>query len=166
MIIGRLNERLRRQVERFLREILHTYWRFSRGVTLGVRALVVDDQRRIFLIRHTYVRGWQLPGGGVEVGELLIEALARELSEEGNIELDSAMPPVLFGMYFNGRVSRRDHIALFVVRAFSQPRPPTPDLEIAAHGFFPVFDLPADTTVSTRARMADGRGGAPPSGEW
>lgn len=166
MSAGGLHERVRRQAERVLRKVLHTYWRFSRGVTLGVRALVIDEQGRIFLIRHTYVRGWQLPGGGVEVGELLIEALARELSEEGNIELDPATPPVLFGMYFNSRASRRDHVALFVVRAFSQPKPPMPDREIAAHGFFAADDLPGDTTVGTRARIAEVLDGVPPSGEW
>jgi len=56
-------------------------------MTLGVRGLVIDADRRIFLITHTYVPGWHLPGGGVEPGETLIEALARELVEEGNIEI-------------------------------------------------------------------------------
>ena len=86
-------------------------------MTLGVRGLVVDADRRIFLITHTYVPGWHLPGGGVEPGETLIEALARELVEEGNIEI--LEPPMLHGMFFNSRVSQRDHVALFVVRARS-----------------------------------------------
>ena len=48
------------------RRVLHAYWRFSRGATLGVRAMVIDGDGRVFLIRHTYVEGWHLPGGGVE----------------------------------------------------------------------------------------------------
>jgi len=55
--------------EPVLRPLLHLYWRFSRGMTLGVRALVVDERRRVFLVQHSYVRGWHLPGGGVEPGE-------------------------------------------------------------------------------------------------
>ena len=103
-------------------------------MTLGVRGLVIDKDQRIFLVTHTYVPGWQLPGGGVEPGETMAEALARELMEEGNIEI--LEPPVLHGLFFNSRVSQRDHVALFIVRSFRQQRVPVPNREIAAHGFF------------------------------
>jgi 8-oxo-dGTP pyrophosphatase MutT (NUDIX family) len=63
---------------------------------------VIDKDQRIFLVTHTYVPGWQLPGGGVEPGETMAEALARELMEEGNIEI--LEPPVLHGLFFNSRV--------------------------------------------------------------
>src|SRR5262245_7862211 len=105
-----------------IRRVMHFYWRFSRGMTLGVRALVVDDERRIFLVKHSYVRGWHLPGGGVEPGETLIDALIRELAEEGNIE--PTAPPVLHGVFFNKRASQRDHVAVFIVRAFRQTAEP------------------------------------------
>jgi 8-oxo-dGTP pyrophosphatase MutT (NUDIX family) len=155
---------MRRFVEPVIRRVLHLYWRQSRGLTLGVRALVIDDQSRIFLIKHSYVTGWHLPGGGVEPGETLLDALTREVREEGNIELTGA--PELRGVYFNGRISQRDHVALYVVRDFRQPSAPRPNHEIVAHGFFALDALPNDTTAGTRARIAEVLLGAPPSERW
>lgn len=149
---------------RVTRPLMHLYWRVSRGLTLGVRGLVIDGQDRVFLIKHTYVDGWHLPGGGVEPGETVVDALARELKEEGNIEL--AGTPAQFGIYFHPTVSRRDHVVLFVVRAFRQPAAPVPDHEIMAHGFFSRDSLPPDTTRGTRARIAEAMTGAPVSARW
>jgi 8-oxo-dGTP pyrophosphatase MutT (NUDIX family) len=156
--------RVRQVVELLVRRASHLYWRFSRGMTLGVRGLVIDKDQRIFLVTHTYARGWQLPGGGVEPGETAAEALARELLEEGNIEI--LEPPLLHGLFFNRRVSRRDHVALFVVRAFRQKSAPKPNYEIAAHGFFAFDALPGETTPATRARIAEVLSGAPLSQWW
>jgi ADP-ribose pyrophosphatase YjhB (NUDIX family) len=155
---------VRTALEPVIRRVLHFYWRFARGMTLGVRALVIGEDRRIFLVKHSYVRGWHLPGGGVEAGETLIDALIRELAEEGNIE--PTAPPRLHGVFFNNRVSRRDHVAVYVVRDFRQVGEPKPNHEIIAHGFFAVDQLPNDTTASTRARILEVFGGAPLTETW
>src|ERR1700704_7126288 len=76
---------LRKAFEPALRRVFHLYWRFARGMTLGVRAVVLDADNRVFLVEHSYVAGWHLPGGGVEVGESFRDALGRELIEEGGI---------------------------------------------------------------------------------
>jgi 8-oxo-dGTP pyrophosphatase MutT (NUDIX family) len=163
--MGRVSlDRTRRALEPALRRALHLYWRFARAMTLGVRALVVDENGRVFLVKHSYVSGWHLPGGGVEAGETLMQAIARELHEEGNIEVTA--PPQLHGIFFNDRASRRDHVALFVVRGFRQTAAPVPDREIVAHGFFALDALPDDTTASTRARIIEVLGGAPVSERW
>lgn len=155
---------LRRIYAPIVRPLLHFYWRWSRGTTLGARGLVIDAQGRVFLIKHSYVEGWHLPGGGVEVGETMLTALARELHEEGNIELTGK--PALHGFYFNARVSRRDHVALYVVRDFRQDAPPQPNREIVAHGFFALDELPHDTSRATRTRIAEVLGGAAVSELW
>ena len=56
---------------------------------IRVAAVILRDDE-ILLIRHvrdneTY---WLLPGGGVEYGETLSEALKRELMEEASIEIE------------------------------------------------------------------------------
>jgi ADP-ribose pyrophosphatase YjhB (NUDIX family) len=122
-------------------------------MTLGVRAVVLDADNRVFLVKHSYVSGWHLPGGGVEVGESFRGALHRELMEEGRIEL--AGEPTLLGIYFNNHVSRRDHVAVYVISQFRQERMPEPNREIIACGFFDAKRLPPDTTTGTRLRIAE-----------
>lgn len=145
--------------------LFHSYFLLSRPMTLGVRALVHDrDAHAVLLIRHTYVPGWHLPGGGVEVGETMVESLRRELDEEGNIELFG--PADLRSMHYNTGSSRRDHVALYVVTEYRQREPKKRDREIAEARFFPVGELPADTTPATRRRIAEVFGEAAVSAYW
>jgi ADP-ribose pyrophosphatase YjhB (NUDIX family) len=133
-------------------------------MTLGVRAVVLDADARVFLVKHSYVAGWHLPGGGVEVGETFGDALRRELAEEGRIELVGE--PVLHGLIFNSHVSRRDHVAVYIVRRFRQDRLPDPNREIVACGFFDAGALPAETTEGTRLRISEVLESRPPAATW
>lgn len=132
-----------------------------RAMTLGVRGAVVDADNRVFLVRHTYIAGWFLPGGGVERGETFRDALERELLEEGGIRLTGE--PELRSLHFN---RGRDHVAVYLVRDFAQDSPKQPDHEIAEARFFPLDALPDGATPATRARLAEMFGGAEVSGFW
>ena len=155
---------LRRRLEPAIRRVLHVYWRFARGLTLGVRAVVIDPQDRVLLVKHSYGSGWHLPGGGVEVGETIEDALGRELLEEGGVSVTGK--PMLHGIFFNSRVSRRDHVAVYVVRDFVKQGGPRHVHEIIDHGFFASDSLPADTTRGTLARLAEVLNGAAVSQRW
>jgi len=156
--------RIRRKFEPLLRRFFHAYFLVVRGMTLGVRAVVLDAENRVFLVRHSYVSGWYLPGGGVDFGETMEQAMRRELKEEGDIDLTGAA--VLHGIFLNRHVSRRDHVAVYVVRRFSQDRLPEPNREIVECGFFAVTALPEDTTRGTRLRIAEVLDGEPLIATW
>jgi len=135
-----------------------------RPMTLGVRGAVIDDAGRVLLVRHGYVSGWHFPGGGVEAGETCSQALARELEEEARIALIG--PPVLHGLFFNAKPSRRDHVAVYVIRNFVVIGERPPDREIKEARFFPRSALPEGATAGTRARLAEILDAAPIRDHW
>lgn len=162
--MGESLNRIRRRCEPLLRRFFHAYFLIVRGMTLGVRAVVLDADNRVFLVRHSYVSGWYLPGGGVDHGETMEQAMRRELKEEGDIDLTGAAE--LHGIFLNSHVSRRDHVAVYVVRQFRQDRVPEPNREIVECGFFSITALPDGTTRGTRLRLAEVLDGHPLIATW
>ncbi len=120
-------------------------------MTLGVRGLVSDANGRVLLVRHTYTHGWHLPGGGVEHGETALDALKRELAEEGGVEPLSAQ---VVGFYSNHARFKHDHVVLYRVDEW-RACPPRENNEIAERGFFARDNLPTDVTPGTRRRLAE-----------
>ena len=121
--------------------MLHRYFLLIRGMTLGGRILIQNDQGEILLVKHTYLPGWHLPGGGVDHGEDLHEAIVRETYEECGIkELRNLR---LLELVHNKIISKRDHVALFSATTSENPEIKS-KLEIKAAMFFPLENLPND----------------------
>lgn len=136
----------------------------KRRMTLGARVVLVDGER-VFLIRHTYLPGWQFPGGGVEPGESAEAAGARETFEETGYRVAGRME--MFGLFHNlNSVTNRDHIALFVARSFEAERAFAPGFEIAEGGWFGWNDLPDAVSPGAARRVAEIFGDAERSETW
>jgi ADP-ribose pyrophosphatase YjhB (NUDIX family) len=133
-------------------------------MTLGAQGVVIDGAGRVLLVRHNYRPGWWFPGGGVEWGETLEAALARELYEEVGLTLTG--PAELHGVFANFTNFPGDHIAVFVVRQWRQREDHRAPREIAEWALFKPEDPPAFTDSGTRKRLAEIFGGAPLSTAW
>ncbi len=145
--------------------LFQRYFRATRCLTLGVRAVVRDEEGRICLIRHTYMPGWALPGGGVEKLETVEETLRHELLDEAAIRLLTR--PHLFGIYANHAFFPNDHVLIYTVNPGEYERLPwRPSREVAEMGFFPPEDLPEGTTPGTRRRIEEVVRGQPPAECW
>lgn len=134
-----------------------------RPLTLGVRAIVVDGEERVLLVRHTYVNGWHLPGGGVKPRETPANGAVRELREETAVI--ATAEPELLGAYSNFREARSDHVLVYVVRQWRREAW-RPNLEIAECAFFPLDRLPDDVNPGTLRRLEEFRGRAVPATLW
>lgn len=120
-------------------------------MTVGARVMVVDGDR-VLLIRHTYVPGWQFPGGGVGPGETFEAAARRETLEETGYRVTGEME--LFGLYHNtSPVTNRDHVAFYVATGFAHEFERKPDHEIAEVGWFDRRALPEKVTPATSQRI-------------
>lgn len=136
----------------------------KRRMTLGARAALVDGDR-VFLIKHTYLPGWQFPGGGIEPGETAEESVMREVFEETGYRV--AGRPLLLGLYHNiSSLTNRDHVALYICRDFEKIAEVKPNFEIAGAGWFDRNDLPDDVTDGTRRRLGEIFDGIEPSPTW
>ena len=139
-------------------------WRsVARPVTMGVRALIRDQSGAVLLIRHSYVGGWHMPGGGVGRRETVHQAMAREVREEVGLEVVGTAR--MLGLYARFRRGWSDHVSVFVVDEWSGT-PRIDGLEIAECRFFQHEDVPADTTPATRRRLAEALSGGKISEFW
>ncbi|WP_175989235.1 NUDIX hydrolase [Bacillus sp. Marseille-Q1617] len=59
---------------------------------------IVEDKKGNILLVRTVHRGWETPGGQVEAGENLMDALMREIKEESGIDVEVSQ---MIGVYSN-----------------------------------------------------------------
>jgi 8-oxo-dGTP pyrophosphatase MutT (NUDIX family) len=116
----------------------------------AVRALLVDAAGRALMMRwrRPGAEWWICPGGGVQDGETVEEALRRELVEEVGLQISDLGEPVHERTHIlpGSRHLRIQHDTFFVVRVDSIEVAPTIDLvaeNVEGHRWWTVDELEA-----------------------
>ncbi|HLD17200.1 MAG TPA: NUDIX domain-containing protein [Coxiellaceae bacterium] len=130
--------------------------------TLGARAIVINQNKQVLLVKHTYQPHWYIPGGGVKKGESTKTAILRELKEE--VGLTTLEEPMLFGIYHHLYLKVNDYPVVYIVKKFSLTEISSPEIEDT--GWFDYAALPEMTSPGTRRRLAEYFTNQPPSEAW
>lgn len=130
--------------------------------TLGARAIVINQNNQVLLVKHTYQPHWYIPGGGVKKGESTKAALLRELKEE--VGLTTLEEPKLFGIYHHLYLKVNDYPVVYVVKKFSLTEVYSSEIEDT--GWFDYIALPEMTSPGTRRRLNEYFTNQPPSETW
>jgi ADP-ribose pyrophosphatase YjhB (NUDIX family) len=157
--------KLQRHCARVLQEARRLYWRMFRPLTLGVAAIVINEENRILLVRNSYRSGWHLPGGSVERGESIVQAIQRELFEEMGFR-PASEPSEILGVYSNFSDRNYDHVIVFVIRGGKSTESRDKNFEIEAIRAFDLTELPPDVGPGTGRRIQEFMSGSAKNFIW
>jgi 8-oxo-dGTP diphosphatase len=115
---------------------------------IGVFALIFDDQDRILLGHRRDIDWWNLPGGGMEAGETVDEALRREVWEETGLEVEVEQ---LLGVY--SKPQKQEVVLTFRCCVIGGELDATE--EIRESRYFAPDAMPANTLPKHRQRVED-----------
>lgn len=130
--------------------------------TLGARAIVLNPQNQILLVKHTYQPHWYIPGGGIKKGESAKAAVLRELKEE--VGLTVIGEPQLFGVYYHTYMGVSDYPIIYVIKNYSLVNAYSPEIE--QMDWFNYAELPQMTSPGTKRRLNEYFTQAPQSDYW
>jgi len=131
--------------------LMRLHWRIFKPFSIGVRAIIINGQGQILLVKHTYTELWYLPGGGVNKKEHLLDALKREMNEELGMTIKS--PPSLLGTYSNFFEGKSDYVSIFVIKDFDMK--PSENLEIENWEFFEYQKIPDKISLGSKKRIKE-----------
>jgi 8-oxo-dGTP diphosphatase len=133
----------------------------KRGVDyigVGVGAIITDSQGRLFLARRgpkaKNERGlWEFPGGSVEFGETMADALRREMREEFGIEITVGKLLDVVDHILKEEGQHWISPAFLCTIAVGEPRILEPE-KCAEIGWFRPDAVPQELTQITRENLA------------
>ena len=114
---------------------------------IAVSALIFDGERILLALRRD-IDWWNLPGGGMEIGETVDEALCREVREETGLEIEVGQ---LVGVY--SKPQKQEVVLSFLCNMTGGKLTATE--EIRECRYFTLNNLPINTLPKHRQRVED-----------
>jgi 8-oxo-dGTP diphosphatase len=115
---------------------------------IGAFAIIFNDDGEVLLCHRRDMDAWNLPGGGLEHGELPDEGVIREVCEETGLKV---VVDRLVGVY--GKPGRSDLVFAFVCRVIGGLLCETEESDDCK--FFAPEDLPSNTLLKHAERIWD-----------
>ncbi len=128
-------------IAKIVKKVLQQYWRRTRGLSLGVKAIVLDSSDHVLLVRAADGAAWELPRAQVKDGETVEAAVRRMLGSDLAITLEGA--PLFIGLEPNSAAKPEGHFAVVAVRQWHRDAPSRMNPSLEARQFH-VTALPAD----------------------
>ncbi len=118
--------------------------------SIAAFAVIFDESDRVLLCHRRDMDRWNLPGGGVESGEIPTEAVIREVREETGLDVEIEK---LSGIY--GKQYKDELVFTFICRTVAGEL--TPTSESSDNQFFAIDSIPANTIPKHIERINDAK---------
>jgi len=116
--------------------------------SIGAFAIILNEAGQVLLSHRRDFDAWNLPGGGVESGELPTEAVVREVQEETGLEV---VIERLVGIY--GKVIKDELVFAFTCRVVGGELVLSDEAD--QHGYFDLEELPLNMPPKQVERIRD-----------
>ena len=118
---------------------------------LGAAALILNDDGHVLLVKHSYGHlNWELPGGGAELGESIVDTALREVREETGL---SVIAKQTTGVYYDAASDMLHFV--FLCQRVGGSHPVQSDAEITECAYWPPSTLPRPISDFTVQRIND-----------
>jgi len=121
----------------------------SSGPRLAADCIILIDGKVLLIHRKNEPVGWALPGGFVEYGETVEEAVRREMKEETGLNLDDLRQ---FRVYSDPGRDRRGHVVSVVFTARGVGKPEAGD-DADRYRLIDLDDIPEEELVFDHAQI-------------
>lgn len=121
--------------------------------TIAAFAIIFNDEGSVLLCHRRDMDAWNLPGGGLEIGELPDECVVREVREETGLEVSVER---LVGVY--GKPGRNELVFAFTCKITGGGLKITSESD--ANRYFSPEALPTNTLLKHAERIWDAQDGS------